>query len=99
MSFKPTVKGGTTAGPVKGIHVTIAGTSCNATVDGSGATSNDGSSLFHYHNSLVKLKIEPLQSNLHAYGVTGCTSVLNNSDPITFDGAYLMSPPQTITSP
>jgi hypothetical protein len=99
VTFKSSVKGGTTIGPVKGIHVTIAGTTCNATVDGSSATANDGSSLSHYHNSLVKLKIEPLQSNLHAYGVTGCTSVLNNGDPITFDGAYLVSPAQTITSP
>jgi len=99
VTFKPTVKGGTTIGPVKGIHVTITGISCNATVDGSGATANDGSSLFHYHNSLAKLKIEPLQSNLHAYNVTGCTSAINNGDPITFDGAYIVSPAQTITSP
>ena len=99
VNYKPGVKGGTSVGHVKGIHATIAGTSCDATVDGSSATANDGSTLFHYHNSLVKLKIEPLQSHLHAYGVTGCTGVLNNGDPITFDGAYLVTPAQTITSP
>jgi len=98
-TYKPAVKGGTTVGTVTGIHATIGGKRCNATIDGSGATANDGSSLFHFHNSLSKLKIEALQSNLHAYGVTGCTGVINNGDPITFSGAYLLSPAQTITSP
>jgi hypothetical protein len=98
-TYKPAVKGGTTIGTVTGIHATIGGRRCNATIDGSGATANDGSSLIHFHNSLSKLKIEARQSNLHAYGVTGCTSVINNGDPITFSGAYLLSPAQTITSP
>jgi hypothetical protein len=98
-TYLPAIRGGTTVGTVTGIHATIGGRRCNATVDGSTATANDGSSPIHFHNTLAKLKIEPLGSNLHAYGVTGCTGVINNGDSIMFAGAYLLSPAQTITSP
>jgi hypothetical protein len=99
MTFDASITSGTTTGTVSGIHVTIAGRRCSATVDGSSATANDGSTQIHYHNSLDKLKIRTELSTLHVYGVTGCTGFMSSGDAVTFSSAYKLSPAQTITQP
>jgi hypothetical protein len=89
----------TTYGTLTGMHLTLAATGCSATIDGTGATSDDGSVVIHIHNSPSKLKFEAAGGTLHVYVASGCTGVFTNGDPVTVDNAYLLSPAQTITSP
>jgi hypothetical protein len=98
-TYNPSITAGTTTGIVTGIHATISGRNCSATVDGSSATANDGSTQVHYHNSLAKLKIRTQPSTLHVYNVTGCAGFMSSGDAITLSSAYLLSPAQTITQP
>lgn len=98
-SYNPAITAGTTTGAISGIHATLSGTSCHATVDGSSATANDGTATIHYHNSLAKLKIRTQGSTLHFYGVTGCKALIHSGDALTFSGAYNVAPAQTISSP
>jgi hypothetical protein len=96
-SYNPAITSGLTIGTLSGIHATLSGAHCSATVDGSSATGNDGETEFHYHNSLRKLKTESALSNLHVYNVTGCAGVLNSGDAVALIAAWLVSPAQTIT--
>jgi hypothetical protein len=88
---------GTTYGTLAGVHLALAATGCSATIDGSGATSDDGSVVVHLHNSPSKLKFEAAGGTLHVYVSSGCTGVFKNGNPVTVDNAYLLSPAQTIT--
>lgn len=96
VSFDKAVNGGTTTGTVTGIHATLSGPKCQATVDGTGAAANDGQTGIHYHNTPGKLTILTQGSNLHAYGVTGCLHVIKTGDPLTLSIGYLVTPKQTI---
>jgi hypothetical protein len=99
VSYDPAITSGTTTGTVSGIHATISGRRCHATVDGTSGTANDGQTEIHFHNSLSKLTIRTQLSNLHLYGVTGCLSLIKSGDAVTFHSAYKVSPAQTITAP
>jgi hypothetical protein len=89
----------TTYGTLTGLHLTLSATGCSATVDGTGATSDDGSVVIHIHNAPSKLKFEAAGGTLHVYVASGCTGVFTNGDAVTVDNAYLLSPAQAITSP
>jgi len=89
----------TTVGTLTGIHITLAATGCSATIDGTSATSDNGSVVTHIHNSPSKLKFESADATLHVYVASGCTGVFTNGDAVTLDNAYLLSPAQTITGP
>ena len=89
----------TTYGTLTGIHLTLAATGCSATIDGTSATSDNGSVVIHIHNSPSKLKFEAAGGTLHVYVSSGCTGVFKNGNAVTVDNAYLISPAQTITSP
>ena len=80
-----------------GIHLTLAATGCSATIDGTGATGDNGSAVIHIHNSPSKLKLEAAGGSLHVYVGSGCTGLFKNGDAVTVTSAYLMSPAQTIT--
>lgn len=89
----------TTYGTLTGIHLALAATGCKATIDGTGATSDNGSVVIHIHNSPSKLKLEAAGGTLHVYVASGCTGLFKNGDAVTLSSAYLLSPAQTITGP
>ena len=45
------------------------------------------------------LTVIPSGANLHYWGVSGCTGLINNGDAATLSAAYTLSPPPSITSP
>jgi hypothetical protein len=92
-------KSGVTTGTITGIHATLSGPACTATVDGTGASANNGKVKVTYTNSTGKLKVLASGGNLHVYNVSGCAGQINNKDATTFTGTYTVSPKQTITSP
>jgi hypothetical protein len=87
----------TTYGTLTGMHLTLAAAGCRATIDGTSATSDNGSVVIHIHNSPSKLKFEAAGGTLHVYVSSGCTGVFKNGNAVTVDNAYLVSPAQTIT--
>jgi hypothetical protein len=90
---------GTTTGTITGIHATLSGTSCSASVDGTGATKNNGMVRVTYGNKTHKLTVLASGDNLHIYNVTGCFGLIKSGDGSSFAAAYAVSPAQTITSP
>jgi hypothetical protein len=90
---------GKTTGHIAGIHSVLSGPSCSATVDGTGATADNGKVKVTYTNSTHKLKVLAGGGNLHVYNVSGCAGLINSGDATTFVGTYKVSPAQTITSP
>jgi len=90
---------GVTTGHIAGIHSLLTGPGCSATVDGTGATANNGKVKVTYTNSTHKLKVLAAGGNLHVYNVSGCAGLINSGDATTFVGTYTVSPGQTITSP
>jgi hypothetical protein len=93
-----TFASGKTTGTITGIHATLTGPSCSATVDGTGATANNGMVTATYTNSTGKLATTGA-GNLHLYNVVGCAGLINSGDGSSFKGSYAVSPKQTITSP
>jgi hypothetical protein len=90
--------GGVTTGTISGIHATLSGPSCSATVDGTSATANNGTVTAKYSNATGKLSTTGA-GNLHVYNVSGCAGLINTGDAASFVGSYAVSPKQTITSP
>ena len=86
-----------TTGSITGIHATLGGFGCTATVDHTSATSNDGSVTGTYSNSTHNLVTSG--GNLKLFNVSGCLGLINSGDSVTFLATYALSPPQTITSP
>jgi hypothetical protein len=89
---------GVTTGTITGIHATLSGPGCSATVDGTGATANNGKVTAKYSNSTGKLSTTGA-GNLHVYNVSGCAGLINSGDGTSFKGSYTITPKQTITSP
>ncbi len=88
---------GVTSGTISGIHAKLSGPSCSATVDGTGATADNGTVDVTYTNSTAALKVLTTGGNLHIYGVSGCAGLIKSGDATTFSGSYTVSPKQTIT--
>lgn len=93
---------GTATGNISGIHAVLTGTNntCKATVDGTGASANNGQvAISHSNSAATKLKITK-GINLHSYNATaGCLGAINSGDPVTFKTTYTLNKAQTITSP
>ena len=87
----------TTYGTLTKMHLTLAATGCHATIDGTGATSDNGSVVIHIHNTPSKLKLEAVGGTLHVYVSGSCAGPFRNGDAVTLSSAYLISPAQTIT--
>jgi hypothetical protein len=90
---------GTTKATITGIHGVINGPSCTWTVDGTGATKDNGTIAVTYVNSTHKLKYLATGGNLHIYRVIGCAGLITNGDPATGSGTATVTPAQTITNP
>jgi hypothetical protein len=87
----------TTYGTLTKMHLTLAASGCSATIDGTSATSDNGSVVIHIHNNPSKLKLEAADGTLHAYVSGSCTGPFRNGDAVTLSSAYLLSPAQKIT--
>jgi hypothetical protein len=93
-------KSGVTSGTITGIHFTASASSCTVTVNGTGATANNGSVNIKYTNTGAKLAIVAGTGNLHLYKVTsGCAGIIKNGDVISLSATYTLTPAQKITSP
>lgn len=90
---------GETSGNITGIHATVSGTACQATVDGTTAGADNGQVTYIYTNSTDQMTILTSGGNLHVYNVSGCGGLFRSGDTVTFSARYTMSPTQTITSP
>lgn len=93
---------GTAKGDITHIHAVLKGTnsSCTATVDGTGASQDNGKvTISHSNSAPAKLKVLAGGGNLHAYNVSGCLGALNSGDHTTFTATYTLSKAQTISSP
>jgi hypothetical protein len=90
---------GTTTGTITGVHATLTGPGCSATVDGTGATKNNGMVRVTYSNKTHKLTVLTVGGNLHIYNVAGCFGLIANGNPSTYAAVNAVSPAQTITSP
>lgn len=88
---------GVTTGTITGIHATLSGPSCKATVDGTGASKNNGMVKATYTNSTGILKVLTSGGNLHIYNVSGCAGLIHSGNTSTFSGSYKVSPKQKIT--
>ena len=93
-----TFASGKTTGTITGIHATVSGPSCSATVDGTGASANNGMVTATYTNSTGTLAPTGA-GNLHVYNVKGCAGLINSGDASSFKGSYAVTPKQSITSP
>jgi hypothetical protein len=97
---------GVTTGTITGIHATLTGEDCAATVDGTDATKNNGEVEFTYSNKNAHLVILPKAPGvilpkgpgLKIYNVTGCLGLIHSGDRAVFDGIYSIKPAQKITS-
>jgi len=84
--------GGISDGFISSVDATLSGPLCSATVTGSADAS--------YSNSTGVLTLKPVSGSGHVLtvsGVSGCLGLINNGDTSSFDGAYTISPAQTIT--
>ena len=91
--------GGVTAGTVTGADVSLSGTGCTATLDGTAAGADNGQLGVSYTNGSHQLAGLTSGDALAFYNVTGCSGLFNTADPATVSGTYTISPTQTITSP
>jgi hypothetical protein len=94
---------GTATGNISGIHAVLTGTNntCKATVDGTGATANNGKVTIKHTNGTAGNKLTFTGGgNLHTYNVSaGCLGAINSGDAVSFKATYTLNKAQTITSP
>jgi hypothetical protein len=91
-------KNGVTMGTVSGIDLKATAPGCAATLDGTKAGANNGTTKISYSNSTGQLKLLG-SGNLHSWAVSGCFGLVNNGDTQKASGTEKVSPKQTITSP
>jgi hypothetical protein len=90
----------TTTGTITGIHATLAGKPCSASVDGTGIKKDNGAVVVTYSNKTHRLTVQPKGGNLHVYSPSaGCLGLIRNGDPSQFTTVYTVTPGQKITSP
>jgi hypothetical protein len=86
-------------GTISHLHIALAGV-CDAVIDGTSGTANDGRVRFRYTDSTGRLTVRTTGGNLHWYDVSsGCLGLVNDGNPAALGGAYTVTPEQAITSP
>jgi hypothetical protein len=87
----------TVAMTISKIHGTISVPTfdCGATVDGTGATADDGTVTATFSNAKDTLTVLSTGSNLHFYNDT--CPVISSGDAVNFTAAYKFAPKQSIT--
>ncbi len=92
-------KSGVTTGSISGIDLVAKATGCSATLDGTRAGKNNGTTKITYTNSTGKISLLATGGNLHSYAVNGCFGLISNGDVQQASGSGTVTPKQTITSP
>lgn len=82
---------GVTGGTISNISATLSGTGCSANVTGTVPVT--------FTNSNSQLTVNPTGTGLHVSNVSGCFSLINNNDVVTFDGRFILVPPIWIIDP
>jgi hypothetical protein len=93
---------GTTKGNISGIHAVLTGTNsaCKATVDGTGASKDNGKVAVQHKNSAAnKLVVEKSGATLKTFNVSNCLGAINSGDSVTFTATFTLNKNQKITSP
>jgi hypothetical protein len=91
---------GTTHATITGIHAAIGGgIPCIATLDGTGASKDNGTISATYENATHLLSWSKTGGTLHFYKVQGCSGLIRSGDAAALTGTLSVSPPQSITSP
>jgi hypothetical protein len=88
---------GVATGTISHMRITMAGPSCDAVIDGTGATARDGHVRFRYSDATGRLTVLTAGSGLHFFGVRGCV-VIHDGDPATIRAIFTVTPEQRITS-
>jgi hypothetical protein len=89
---------GVATGTISHMRITMAGPSCDAVIDGTGANVSDGHVRFRYTDATGQLTVLTAGSGLRFFDVLGC-AVLNDGDPVTIGATFAVTPKQAITSP
>lgn len=91
---------GVAQGTISHLHLAYSGSACDAVIDGTSATANDGRVRLKYTDSSGRLKLLTTGGKLHWYDVSsGCLGIVNSGDPATLNAIYTVTPKQAITSP
>ena len=90
---------GVTHGTISKIHFVISSSACNAVLDGTSGTANNGRVKFTFVNTTDTLKILTSGSKLHVWNVSGCFGAVSNGDAANISASYKLTPAQVITSP
>jgi hypothetical protein len=85
---------------IHGTFVVSAIAGCSATIDGTGATANNGMVQAKFSNATDTLTVSATGGNLHIYNPTkACGTTIGNKDAVNWTGGYKFANKQTITSP
>jgi len=90
---------GVATGTISHMRITLAGPSCTAVIDGTGATVRDGHVRFRYSDATGRLTVLAAGSGLQFFDVSGCAGVIVTGDPVTISATFAVTPKQAITSP
>lgn len=90
---------GVTRGTLTKVHFAVSSSVCNAVIDGTSGTADNGKVKFTFTNKTDTLQIITTGSTLHFSDVTGCLGSISIGDGAKVGGSYKLTPAQTITSP
>jgi hypothetical protein len=88
---------GVTTGTVTGIDISVSGSGCSATIDGTSAGADNGQVADTYTNGTGQLNISTSGGNLHVYNVSGRSGLFSNGSAVTLSATFTLNPRQTIT--
>jgi hypothetical protein len=73
---------------------------CDAVIDGTSATADNGRVALRYPDGTGRLTVLAAGGNLHFHDVSvGCVGLVRSGDSATLSAAFTVSPKQVITSP
>jgi hypothetical protein len=75
----------------------ISSSVCNAVIDGTSGTANNGKINTTFTNKTDTLKFLTTGSTLHIYNVSGCLGAISNGDAVNMSASFKLTPAQTIT--
>jgi hypothetical protein len=89
---------GVSSGTITGIHIALSSSICDAVLDGTSGTADNGMVKVTYTNKTAKLKVLTSGGNLHVYDVSGCDGLINDGNAGTISATYKITPAQTIST-
>jgi hypothetical protein len=90
---------GVSRGTVSHLQLALIAPVCHPVINGTSGATADGAVAVSYTDRTGQLKILLTGGNLHWYHADGCAHLVRNGDPAELSATYVISPPQTITSP